>query len=228
MRLYGLVTVYGVIAQLPEPEAVRARSKAMAMLDAVLSPEWELRYYSYDATWGPSEQLASMRDGCGDDYAVVFCEAGVYAQATYHESPITAYRVSPPAPWPGLFDSLPDVFRKFEGEPAFLDDCGVQRATACLWRERADSAWRCGDVQIPDQFEDDADGAEGLFGLLLAGSAEAYVQFAEEYYELLPALGAVRHVYDLQPLTPEVVSALNPMVRLEDLAEDIAQIDYPV
>ena len=173
MRLYGLVTVYGVIAQLPEPEAVRARSKAMAMLEAVLSPEWELRYYSYDTKWGPSRELASI----------------------YHESPITACRVSPPAPWPGLFESLPGAFRQFEREPAFLDHNSVQGATACLWRERTDAVWRCGDAQIPDQFEDDADGAEGLFGLLLEGSAEAYVQFAEEYYELVPTLEAVQHVH---------------------------------
>ncbi|MDF3291544.1 hypothetical protein [Streptomyces silvisoli] len=221
------MSVYEVIKQLPEPEAVRARSKAMAMLDAVLSPEWEWRYYSYDAQWSPSEALASMRDGSGNDYAIVFSEAGVYAQACNHESPITAYRVSPPVPWPGLFDSLPDVFRPFTQEPAFLDHNGVPRATVCLWRERTDSAWRCGDIHVPDEDEDDADGAEWLFGLLLDGTAEAYLEFVEEVYETALALEAVQHVYDLKPLTQDVVSALNPEVRLEDLAEDIAQIGYP-
>ncbi len=228
VRLYGLVTVYGVIAQLPDPEIVRARSKAMAMLDATLSPEWQWRYYSYDAQWGHSEELASMRDGSGNDYAVVFGEAGVYAQACDHESPINAYRVSPPEPWPGLFDALPDAFRHLEREPAFLDHNGVQRATVCLWRERTDSVWRCGDIEIPDKNEDDADGAEWLFELLLEGTAEAYVEFADEYYEMAPALEAVQHVYNLKPLTQEVVSALNPVVKLEELAEDIAQIGYPV
>jgi hypothetical protein len=227
IRLYGPVTVYGVIAQLPDPETVRARSKAMAMLDAVLSPEWHWRYYSYDTKWGPSEELASMRDGSGNDYAVVFGEAGVYAQACYHESPISAYRVSPPAPWPGLFDAIPDAFRHLQGEPAFLDHDGVQRATACLWRERTDSMWRCGDIEIPDKDEEDADGAEWLFELLLEGTAEAYVEFAAEYYEMAPSLDAVQHVYDLKPLTQEVVSMLNPAVQLEDLTEDIVQIGYP-
>ncbi len=224
------MTVYGVITQLPDPETVRSRSKAMAMLDAILSPEWEMRYYSYDTRWGPSEELASMRDGCGNDYAVVFSSAGVYAQATNHESPISAYHSSPPSPptpWPGLFESLPDVFRRFEREAAFCDHNGVQRATVCLWREGADSVWKCGDVQIPDKDEDDADGAEWLFHLLLEGSAEAYVVFANEYFEMAPALEAVQHVYDLKPLTRDVVSALNPTVRLEDLAEDMAQIGYP-
>ena len=82
------MSVYEVIKQLPEPEAVRARSKAMAVLDAVLSPEWQWRYYSYDAQWAPGEEMASMRDGSGNDYAVVFSAAGVYAQAHSHKSPV--------------------------------------------------------------------------------------------------------------------------------------------
>ncbi|MEY2242313.1 hypothetical protein AB8A21_05045 [Streptomyces sp. BF23-18] len=221
------MSVYEVIKQLPEPEAVRARSKAMAMLDAVLSPEWQWRYYSYDAQWAPDEEMASMRDGSGNDYAVVFSAAGVYAQANNHKSPIAAYRRSPPAPWPGMFDSLPEAFRPFAQEPAFQDHNGVPRATVCLWRENADSAWRCGDVRIPDEDENDADGAVWLFGLLLEGKAEAYLEFAESYYEVEPPMEAIRHVYDFRPLTQEVVSALNPEVRLEDLAEDIAQIGYP-
>lgn len=63
---------------------------------------------------------------------------------------------------------------------------------------------------------------------MLEGTAEAYVQFSDEYYEMAPALEAVQHVCDLKPLTQEVVSALNPEVRLEDLAEDIARIGYPI
>ncbi|MEU6657337.1 hypothetical protein ABZ904_50890 [Streptomyces sp. NPDC046900] len=74
---------------------------------------------------------------------------------------------------------------------------------------------------------DDADGAEWLFDLLIAGSAEAYREFAEEVYELTLDLAAVQAVFDLTPLTQEIVSALNPEVTLGGLAKDIAQIGYP-
>ncbi|MGW0395556.1 hypothetical protein ACWDYJ_32725 [Streptomyces sp. NPDC003042] len=103
----------------------------------------------------------------------------------------------------------------------------VRLAPAGLPPLRPDE-WKCGDIQVPDQDEDDADGAEGLVGLLLEGRAEACLEFVEGYYEVTPALEVVRHVYDLKPLTQEVVSALNPAVRLEDLAEDITRIGYPV
>jgi hypothetical protein len=41
----------------------------------ILSPEWEYRHYSFNASWGPAQELASMRNGTGDDYAIVFSPA---------------------------------------------------------------------------------------------------------------------------------------------------------
>ena len=37
----------------------------MAMLDAILSPEWDCRYYSFNAGWSPDEQMGSMRERLG-------------------------------------------------------------------------------------------------------------------------------------------------------------------
>jgi hypothetical protein len=47
-------------------------SKALAMLDAILSPEWEYRYYSCNGKWAPGETMASMRNGSGDGYFILF------------------------------------------------------------------------------------------------------------------------------------------------------------
>ncbi|SNR93431.1 hypothetical protein SAMN05216276_1001307 [Streptosporangium subroseum] len=43
------MTVHEVAAQLPEIPVLRAHCRALAMLDAILSPEWEYRYHSADA-----------------------------------------------------------------------------------------------------------------------------------------------------------------------------------
>jgi hypothetical protein len=219
--------VHELIKRFPDAVTLRDRSRALAMLDAIVSPEWEDRYYSFDPRWSPGEEAASMRDGSGNDYAIVFSPAGVYVQACDHESPVVARRTTPPAPWPGLFDSVPEVFRKHLREPAFADHDGLPRASVCLWREASDVAWRCGDVQVSEQDRDDADGAGWLLGILCDGTGQAYRSYAEEVHALEIGLGAVAHLYALRPLTQAVVSAINPQVRLADLATDIEQIGYP-
>jgi hypothetical protein len=220
------VSVFEVIRQLPSISIVRDRSRAMAMLDAIMSPEWESRYYSFNCRWSPTEEMASMRDGSGNEYSIVFSPAGAYARGFDHESPMSPYRVDPPAPWPGLFESVPEVFRALSTEPAF-SDAGTPLATVCFWREHGDVEWRTGALQsLPSGVKDDGS-AEWLFDVLLDGRPEAYQEFAEEYYEVAVDLEAVRSIYALRPLTQGIVSALNPEVDLSGLEEDLVEIGYP-
>jgi hypothetical protein len=125
-----LVTVYEVIRRLPGIPAVRERSRAMATLDAILCRESWLRYYSFDPAWSSAEALASMQNGSGDEYSIVFSPAGAYARAFDHESPMSPWRCDPPEAWPGLFDAVPEVFRRFVQEPSFCQE-GIPAATAC-------------------------------------------------------------------------------------------------
>jgi hypothetical protein len=221
------VSVFEVIRQLPDISTVRERSRAMAVLDAVMSPEWEGRYFSFNSRWAAAEEMASMRDGSGNEYSIVFSAAGAYARGFDHESPMSPYRVSPPAPWPGMFEGVPEVFRSQISEPAFSDHRGTPRATVCFWREHDAAEWRAGAVEeLAEGMRDDGS-AEWLFEVLLDGRPEAYQQFAEEYYEVAVDIKAVRHVYELRPLTQSIVSSLNPEVALADLDEDLAEIGYP-
>lgn len=220
------MSVYEVIRKLPDIPTVRDRSRAMAMLDAVLSPEWEYRYYSFQRAWTATEALASMRDGSGNDYSIVFSTAGAYARGFDHESPMSPWS-HPCKTWPGLFDTVPAVFRPFVNEPAFCESDGTPRATVCFWRQASDVAWNAGNMAIPARDMGDADGAEWLFDVLVTGTAEAYRKFAKGYFDVTPDLTAVQHVYNLKPLTQEIVSALNPEVEIEDLTDDISEIGYP-
>ena len=56
------------LAALPDIEALRKLTQSLAMLDAIMSPEWEYRYYSFNSKWYESEMMASMRNGSGDEY----------------------------------------------------------------------------------------------------------------------------------------------------------------
>ncbi|MDX2540155.1 hypothetical protein [Streptomyces scabiei] len=219
------VTVYDVARQLPAIADLRDLCRSLAMLDAILSPDWESRYYSFNATWADGEEMASMRNGSGDEYSIVFSAAGAYVRGFDHESPMSPFG-NDGEPWPGVVDQVPESFRPFVEEPALTDQDGVPVVTACLWRGPMDERWHHGTIDFPEDAVD-PDGATNLFGLLVDPSPEAFQRFAEDYYDVSIDLGAVSRVHDLRPLSQDLVSLLNPEVGLADLAQDISEIGYP-
>jgi hypothetical protein len=225
MRLDVGVTVHDTARQLPEIAVLRDHCRSLATLEAILSPEWEYRYHSFDSRWSDTEEMASMRNGSGDEYSIVFSSAGAYVRGHAHESAMNPYREG--APWPGVLDEVPHVFRSCVAEPAFADEDGMPVVTACLWREAKDDTWHAGTIDFPEDSAGDPDGSGYLFQLLTDRSAEAFRRFAEDYYQIPVELTAVRHVYALSPLTDQVISALNPSVTSADLAADLSRIGYP-
>ncbi|GAA1414131.1 hypothetical protein GCM10009639_67730 [Kitasatospora putterlickiae] len=206
--------LHELLARLPDAPVLRDRCRGVAMLEAILGPDWVDRYYSFDSRWGDGEETASMRDGEGDDWFMVFSAAGVYARGFDHTAANAGARLLP---------EVPEAFRSHVQEPAFGEEDGVPLATVCFWREGGDTAWRAPSAAPT--------GGVGLFALLAAEDlAEAYRAWAEEYYELEESLdpAAVAHVLALRPLTGAVVSALNPDLDVEELADDLAGIGYPV
>ncbi len=214
------MSVHEVIRRLPDLGAVRRISRALAVLDLVLDGGDDvLPFFAFDARWSETEEAALMRDGSGNEYSIVFSPEGAFAYGFDHESPMSPWGRDGTL-WPGLLDGVPDVFHAARDEPVFADD-GVPRATVCFWRTVADDAWQAGPLAA------DRDGADHLFELLADGRPEAYLTFAEDYFEVQLEIEPIRHVYALMPLTEYVVTSLNPERRLADLAEGIAEIGYP-
>ncbi|WP_234375496.1 hypothetical protein [Streptomyces sp. CB01373] len=226
MRLDERVTVHDVARQLPEIAVLREHCRSLAILEAVLSPEWEDRCHSFDDHWSEQESMASMRNGSGDEYSIVFSPAGAYVRGFDHESPMSPYAED--GPWPGVLDEVPEVFRPCVEELAFSDEDGMPVVTACMWRETGDGGWRAGAIDFPDAATEDPDGAGRLFHLLVDRSPEAFRRWAEDYYEVPVGLEAVRHVFASRPLTEEVVRALNSEIGLAELVEDLAEIGCPM
>ncbi|MEV7809297.1 hypothetical protein AB0P05_00890 [Streptomyces flaveolus] len=223
------MTVHDVARALPGIEELRDHCRGLAMLDAVLSPELDGRFHSFDAHGKEGERRASMRDGLGSEYTIVFSGAGAYVRGFDHTSPMSPWaRMDVPAVWPGVLDDVPEVFHRYVTEPAFRDEHGVPSVTCCLWRRATDPAWRTGAIVFPEKADGDPDGADVLFELLVDRSPEAYAQWASEYYETPVDVAAVHHVLAGRPMTPEIVALLNPDVELAGLAEDIAQTGHPV
>jgi hypothetical protein len=210
-----------VAARLPEIDVLKELCRSLAMLDAILSPEWEYRYYSFNSKWAAGQMMASMRNGSGDDYHVLFNEQGAIIKGFAHQAPMSPYARKPKQIWPGMLDEVPDEFAEFLAEPAFsMDD-----TTFCLWRRYCDASWQTGKVEYPA--DDDPDGAEDLLGILTGGAID-YQQFAESYYECYLPLSSIEHIYQQRALTNEIVTLLNPEIDLAVLRDDIEEINYPV
>lgn len=165
-----------------------------------------------------------MDNGGGDSYSVVFSAAGAYIRGFDHASPMSPY-AGDGTPWPGVVDTVPEVFRSCVEDPAFRQE-GVPLITVCLWRETADGEWRTGEVDF-DGGRSVPDGSDWLFRRLVEGTPQKYRAWAQRYYGTPVDLDAVIDVYELRPLTPDVVAVLNPVVTLAQLGDTIASIGYP-
>ncbi|MFD5623888.1 hypothetical protein [Streptomyces yangpuensis] len=220
------MSVYEILAALPDTRVLRDRCRALAVLETVMDPHDP--FFRYSADWSATEEAALMDNGSGDDYAIVFSAAGAYARGFAHESAMSPWCGEDAEVRPGLVDAVPEAFLPYVTEPAFCDDDGdgpVPRVTVVFWRETADEAWRTGPVEVPDGY---GDGALDLFEVLAAGTPEAYRDFAEDYHERPVDLDAVRHVFALRPLTDDVVKALNPEADPTAAATAAAATGYPV
>ena len=72
------------------------RCRALAMLEAILSPDWEYRYYSFNQHWAPGQRMASMRDGCGDDWFLLFRDGRAFLKGFEKEAPRLIGAILPP------------------------------------------------------------------------------------------------------------------------------------
>lgn len=208
------------LTHLPDVNGLRRLLQSMAMLDAVLQPEWQYRYYSFNCRWGRGQQMGSMRDGCGDQFFALFNKAGCWLKGFGHESPLSPFRHRPPTLFPGVIDRVPRVFAACLKQPAFV----LEETTFCIWRRFSDDAWQRGEIAFPPG--PDPDGSVALLSPL-DGNPQTYREWAEDYFEASVPLAAVRHVYAHRPLTAKVVTALNPEVSLIDLEADRVEIGYP-
>ena len=205
------------LSRLPDIPTLRRLMRALAMLDAILSPEWEFRYYSFNAHWAEGEMMASMRNGSGDEWFALFCPGGAVLKGLAHEAPL----FQPNSPNHGIFGGLPSEFRaNFLHEPAF----DTANASFCIWRLAAASSWSCGPVAPPPG--DDADGSVDLLSIL-DGDPEHYCRFAADYFERGVARADVAAIYAQAPLSEALVRRINPAATLASLTEDIQEIGYP-
>lgn len=197
---------------LPPPALLEPLTRALATLDALLCDEWEYRYYSFNRRWAPGERMASMRDGCGDEWFLVFTPAGAFLKGLAHESTMAG------ALRPALIEGLPAGLAAQAEEPAFRMD----ETSYVAWCEPG-GRWQRGTLALPEG--DDPDGSASHLAIL-GGDPADYVRYAAEYYEHDVPLDAVAAIYAGMPLDLPLLDRLRAPRTLEEVAEDLDEIGY--
>ena len=196
---------------LPNRKALQAICKAISVLDAILSQEWEYRYYSYNNKWD-EEEFCEMRNGSGDQMLILFRQDGCVINGFAHEFEQQDKQK--------LTKNMPPVFDVFIwGEP--VKTIGT---TFCLWTTEQDD-WQAGQIE---NYEDNSEEMLNIFD----GHPQTYIDWATEYFEDsyiesgIP-LDTVAKIYNGQTLTKEMVlSIVEELEDWEQLQADLNEIGY--
>lgn len=196
-----MINVVDDINTLPSIEEVKKRSQGLALLDAILMPEWEYRYFSFNANWDGhgAEMMASMRDGSGREYFLHFSNQGVVGKVLAIEN------ILPDSS--SFLSNVPARFSGFINESAF----SFENATFFFWREEGKSNW----LSSPNNLKS--------FPLLefLVGGADSYIDWANEYYERDIDADVLNDVFNSLSVTQTQLNVLNPDIAFEDLFDDL-------
>jgi len=231
---------------IPPPKELKKLCKSISVLEAIISPEWEYRYYSYQKNWSEKEEFCEMRNGQGDQMLILFTEKedciNGFARASEMngwkkiaivEKRSIAQKLFSQKQDPrfkliqeirdGVIDELPEIFKEFIlGEP--VKSIGT---TFCIWSNR--NIWSRGKIVLPtDEYKD---GSSDLLHLL-DGNPATYKSWAEEYYEeefenRELELELVNKIYSGTSLTQEMALKINPLLEdFETLKSDLNEIGY--
>jgi hypothetical protein len=196
---------------LPDYNTLKSICKAIAVLDAIISPEWEYRYYSFNREWCEEEEICEMRNGEGDQMLILFCEEGCTINGFAHE-----YEQQDKEK---LTKGLPPIFHDFiYGEP--VNSIGT---TFCLWTTQSNQ-WQLGELTESD------DNSDEMLSIL-DGRPETYIDWAKNYFEDAfkreSATAAISKIYGGEALTKEMVLSIADLEDFDHLEADLKEIGYP-
>ena len=202
------------LSKLPDPHDLHKLMQSLALLDAIVSPVWERRHYSFNSKWAEGEAIGSMRNGSGDELFVLFNTFGAFIKGFDHERwdrSISAAEVYGP---------VPSCFLGGTKEPAFSPN----QVTFCYWRTFEDDRWHTASVRLrPGK----GDGSEWMLSHL-DGDPASYLSFAKSSYERELTASSVAAVYDHVPMSLALATSLAQGIDHQALTEELVEIGYPM
>jgi len=206
------------LSKIPDYKSLRKISKAISVLDAIICPEWEYRYYSYDKNWADGEEFLGMRNGEGDQMLILFREDGCVINGFTHEAFDEENEVINKQQ---LTAGLPEIFNEF----IFQEPVKSVGTTFCIWTLE-DNKWQ---IAQNGSVEDGSDEMLAIFD----GNPQTYIDWATVYFEEsykesgIP-LATVEQIYKEQILTkPMILSIVDEVEDWEQLEAELIEIGYP-
>jgi hypothetical protein len=189
---------------LPSPQDLERICKGLATLDTMMSEEWEDRYYSFNHAWNAKSKrrMASMRNGSGDEWFIVFEPGGVFLKAFWHEYPHEAVTK--------IYKGLPTKLLPQLKEGAF----SMEYVTFGGWHDGTSWTLRGNAGPMRGELE------------ILTGDPEKYRAYAADYFEVDLPLDAIAHVLAAKKLDGKLVKRITSDRTLADLKDDLAEIAY--
>lgn len=191
------------INELPSIDEVKKILQGLALVDAILMPEWEDRFFSYNCNWDSkgTETMASMRDGEGNEYFLSFSYLGI-AGKVFCKNNIQN----------SLFnlENMPNSFENFKNEASF----NIKYSSFFFWKTYEDNKW----FASPNNLE--------FYPLLgfIKNNYDGYQSWAETYYEREIDKKTLEEVFTLLKINSKQLAILNTEITLEELEEDIKEI----
>ncbi|HEX5150761.1 MAG TPA: hypothetical protein VFW07_04905 [Parafilimonas sp.] len=198
---------------LPDRNRLQNICKSISVLDAIISQDWEYRYYSYNSKWSKNEEVFEMRNGQGDQMLILFAENGCIINGFDHEVKKKNKQK--------LTYNLPQIFQAF----MFEEPISSIGTTFCIWSIQSKN-WQLGEIQDFD------DGSERLLNIF-DNNPQTYIDWATDYFEEsynengIP-FETVKKIYDGKSLTKEMVlSIVDELEDWKQLENDLIKIGYP-
>lgn len=198
------LSVLQEIKQLPTISEVYGISQSLAVLDAILMPEWEYRYFSFNNSWNDHQAMASMKDGGGSRYYLLFdskhntCLGKVFDNRIKLRDRSMVQDIAELAP--------------FLNEPAFEND------VATFYFYNVCNILKQQSIMCSKELS---------FLGFIKNKEKAYIDWAEDYYEIEIAKEPIIDIFNHQPITEKMVKTLNSDCSLLDLISELNEIGYP-
>jgi len=206
-----------ILNDLPKPDDLNTKAKALAILDAIYCQEWDMRYFSHNAKWAENQQMSSMRNGEGNDYFLIHAPYGCAIKGNSSASRIAAGG----AFFKSVERQIPARFAEFMAEPAFSMD----QASFVLWFDEDAQAWRA--AASDDAPGDADDGGQAELLKWLCKGPEFYRSWAEEYYGVDVDLTLVNRAFNYQPISIAYIESLSIPIDRATLSADFEEIGFP-